>query len=109
MTSVKVAVRVRPFNTRERTRQAKCIIHMNPLDQTTFIRNPQDQTVKHYKYDYSYWSCDESSDGYPQPTFVTQERVYQDLGIEMLDHAFEGYNVCIFAYGQTGRIDFEMF
>lgn len=20
----------------------------------------------------------------------------------MLDHAFEGYNVCIFAYGQTG-------
>lgn len=34
--------------------------------------------------------------------FVTQKQVYQDLGIEMLDHAFEGYNVCIFAYGQTG-------
>jgi kinesin family protein 1 len=29
-------------------------------------------------------------------------RVYEDLGIEMLDHSIEGYNVCIFAYGQTG-------
>ena len=28
--------------------------------------------------------------------------VYNDIGLEMLDHAFEGYNVCIFAYGQTG-------
>ncbi len=36
------------------------------------------------------------------PHFATQRRVYEDLGIEMLDHAFEGYNVCIFAYGQTG-------
>jgi len=28
--------------------------------------------------------------------------VYEDIGIEMLQHAIEGYNVCIFAYGQTG-------
>ena len=28
--------------------------------------------------------------------------MYEDLGIEMLEHALEGYNVCIFAYGQTG-------
>jgi len=28
--------------------------------------------------------------------------VYNDIGKEMLLHAFEGYNVCIFAYGQTG-------
>uniref|UniRef100_A0A3B3C5T2 Kinesin motor domain-containing protein n=1 Tax=Oryzias melastigma TaxID=30732 RepID=A0A3B3C5T2_ORYME len=27
---------------------------------------------------------------------------YKDIGEEMLLHAFEGYNVCIFAYGQTG-------
>ena len=36
------------------------------------------------------------------PNFATQKRVYEDIGIEMLEHAFEGYNVCIFAYGQTG-------
>ena len=34
--------------------------------------------------------------------FHGQEKVYGDLGEEMLDHAFQGYNVCIFAYGQTG-------
>lgn len=99
MTSVKVAVRVRPFNARELNRQAKCIIQMDQKEQTTFIRNPIDDTIKHYKYDYSYWSCDENVNN---QEIATQEQVYQDLGIEMLDHAFEGYNVCIFAYGQTG-------
>ena len=34
--------------------------------------------------------------------YANQRRVYEDMGIEMLEHAFEGYNVCIFAYGQTG-------
>lgn len=52
--------------------------------------------------------------------FIGQKQVYQDLGVEMLEHSFEGwvlifvesnedirnncfsYNVCIFAYGQTG-------
>lgn len=44
-------------------------------------------------------------DLYPQPedvNYASQMRVYQDIGEEMLLHAFEGYNVCIFAYGQTG-------
>lgn len=36
------------------------------------------------------------------PCFASQSRVYNDIGKEMLLHAFEGYNVCIFAYGQTG-------
>lgn len=36
------------------------------------------------------------------PCFASQDRVYNDIGKEMLEHAFEGYNVCIFAYGQTG-------
>ena len=32
-----------------------------------------------------------------------QEQVFQALGIDILDNSFEGYNACIFAYGQTGR------
>lgn len=43
--------------------------------------------------------------GSPQPedvNYASQMRVYKDIGEEMLLHAFEGYNVCIFAYGQTG-------
>ena len=35
-------------------------------------------------------------------TFASQKQVYEDVGIEMLEHAMSGYNVCIFAYGQTG-------
>lgn len=36
------------------------------------------------------------------PQYASQRQVYRDIGEEMLQHAFEGYNVCIFAYGQTG-------
>ncbi|KAK3867494.1 hypothetical protein Pcinc_027049 [Petrolisthes cinctipes] len=34
--------------------------------------------------------------------FASQKDVFTDIGEEMLEHAYEGYNVCIFAYGQTG-------
>ena len=37
-----------------------------------------------------------------EASFASQRRVYEDIGLEMLHHAFEGYNVCVFAYGQTG-------
>lgn len=36
------------------------------------------------------------------PEFSSQLLVYKDIGEEMLQHSFDGYNVCIFAYGQTG-------
>ncbi|KAK7079602.1 Kinesin-like protein kif1b, partial [Halocaridina rubra] len=35
-------------------------------------------------------------------SFASQSDVFTDIGEEMLEHAFQGYNVCIFAYGQTG-------
>ncbi|XP_066296372.1 kinesin-like protein KIF1A isoform X20 [Branchiostoma lanceolatum] len=97
MSSVKVAVRVRPFNNREIGRQAKCVISMK--DKTTAIQHPkQSKDVKAFNFDYSYWSHTNEQD----PNFAGQSKVYQDIGEEMLQHAFEGYNVCIFAYGQTG-------
>ncbi|XP_020283803.1 kinesin-like protein unc-104 isoform X1 [Pseudomyrmex gracilis] len=100
MSSVKVAVRVRPFNHREVSRQAQCIIEMN--GSTTSIVNPKatpgsKDAVKSFNYDYSYFSMDPNDENYS-----TQLMVYKDIGEEMLVHAFEGYNVCIFAYGQTG-------
>ncbi|XP_017695040.1 PREDICTED: kinesin-like protein KIF1C [Lepidothrix coronata] len=96
--SVKVAVRVRPFSARESSRQAKCVIQMR--GNTTCITNPKlpKDGTKHFTFDYSYWSHTSEED----PNFASQRRVYQDIGEEMLAHAFEGYNVCILAYGQTG-------
>ena len=32
-----------------------------------------------------------------------QENVFNALGKDVLERAFEGYNACIFAYGQTGK------
>ncbi|CAL1684835.1 unnamed protein product [Lasius platythorax] len=100
MSSVKVAVRVRPFNHREISRQAQCIIDMT--GSTTSIVNPKaspgsKEAVKSFNYDYSYFSMDPNDENYS-----SQLMVYKDIGEEMLEHAFEGYNVCIFAYGQTG-------
>ncbi|XP_025018917.1 kinesin-like protein KIF1B isoform X2 [Python bivittatus] len=96
--SVKVAVRVRPFNSRETSKESKCIIQMQ--GNSTSILNPKNpkETPKSFSFDYSYWSHTSSED----PCFASQNRVYNDIGKEMLLHAFEGYNVCIFAYGQTG-------
>jgi len=36
--------------------------------------------------------------------FASQEIVFDALGRDILDNAFQGYNACIFAYGQTGMI-----
>ncbi|KAJ8022149.1 Kinesin-like protein KIF1A [Holothuria leucospilota] len=98
MSSVKVAVRVRPFNAREVGRDAVCIIDMQ--GSTTSIKNPKipKEQPKNFEFDYSYWSHTNDDD----PCFASQRKVYEDIGQEMLSHAFEGYNVCIFAYGQTG-------
>ncbi|XP_076874588.1 kinesin-like protein KIF1B isoform X4 [Brachyhypopomus gauderio] len=96
--SVKVAVRVRPFNSRETSKESKCIIQMQ--GNSTTIQNPKNpkESPKSFSFDYSYWSHTTPDD----PSFSSQSRVYNDIGKEMLQHAFEGYNVCIFAYGQTG-------
>ncbi|XP_040286686.1 kinesin-like protein KIF1B isoform X6 [Bufo bufo] len=96
--SVKVAVRVRPFNSRELGKESKCIIQMQ--GNSTSIINPKNpkEPAKSFSFDYSYWSHTSPDD----PCFASQSRVYNDIGKEMLEHAFEGYNVCIFAYGQTG-------
>lgn len=64
MSSVKVAVRVRPFNSREIGRESKCIIEMSG-GTTTAITNPKvpsgtSDSVKRFNFDYSYWSHDVS-------------------------------------------------
>ncbi|XP_060945283.1 kinesin-like protein KIF16B [Limanda limanda] len=105
MASVRVSVRVRPMNRREKDLSSKCIIKMEGTK--TSITNlkipdgvtgdPMRDRTKTFTYDFSYDSTDcESS------TFVSQEKVFTDLGCDVLKAAFEGYNACVFAYGQTG-------
>jgi hypothetical protein len=48
--------------------------------------------------DKSYWSAGARDDS----NYASQQTLFQDVGLELLDHSFAGYNCCIFAYGQTG-------
>ncbi|XP_056669839.1 kinesin-like protein KIF16B isoform X2 [Monodelphis domestica] len=105
MASVKVAVRVRPMNRREKDLEAKCIIHMETNKTTiTNLKIPEGGTgdsgrerTKTFTYDFSFCSADSKS-----PNYVSQEMVFTNLGTDVLQSAFEGYNACVFAYGQTG-------
>ncbi|XP_051992890.1 kinesin-like protein KIF16B isoform X2 [Xyrauchen texanus] len=105
MASVRVAVRVRPMNRREKDLSAKCIIKMEGNKTTiTNLKIPDGVTgdsvrdrTKTFTYDFSYDSSDCKN-----TSFVSQEKVFKELGTDVLKAAFEGYNACIFAYGQTG-------
>ncbi|KAI8331620.1 hypothetical protein EDC96DRAFT_527066 [Choanephora cucurbitarum] len=100
--NIKVVVRCRPFNSREIARGAVGLIRMEG-NQTIISRPPDQRTgkesedVKAFTFDKSYWSVDKN-----HPSYADQQTVYNDLGEELLNHAFDGYNCCIFAYGQTG-------
>nr|XP_004661589.2 kinesin-like protein KIF16B isoform X4 [Jaculus jaculus] len=105
MASVKVAVRVRPMNRREKDLEAKFIIQMEKSKTTiTNLKIPEGGTgdsgrerTKTFTYDFSFYSADARS-----PDYVSQEMVFKTLGTDVVKSAFEGYNACVFAYGQTG-------
>lgn len=106
--NIKVVVRVRPFNSRERDRNATCVVRMKDA-QTILTPPPPDSNGKSkpvkaalegsktFAFDKSYWSFNKKNDN-----FAGQEDLFGDLGKPLLDNAFQGYNNCIFAYGQTG-------
>ncbi|CAF0841426.1 unnamed protein product [Brachionus calyciflorus] len=107
--NLKVAVRVRGFNDREKALNSKCVVHMD--GNTTTVKNPDgNEAEKRFAFDYSYWSFDGfkvEPNGYLAPDnnssrYCDQKRVFDDLGVGILNNAFDGYNSSIFAYGQTG-------
>ncbi|CAJ0578682.1 unnamed protein product, partial [Mesorhabditis spiculigera] len=107
--NIVVAVRVRPFNDREKARKAGLIIEM-PDGKATGIRDPSNMSEepKWFTFDQSYWSHDgfkTESSGYlapADPKYADQKKVFNDLGKGVLDNAWKGYNCSLFAYGQTG-------
>ena len=105
--SVKVAVRVRPFNTREKELNCKCVVDMN--NPTTILKPHSGESERKFTFDYSFWSFDgfdTLENGYMKATpgskYADQQFVYGELGKKILDNAYEGYHCCLFAYGQTG-------
>lgn len=104
--SIQVGVRVRPFNAREKDRESECIIKMPGNNQTKIHdENGKERT---FTFDHSFWSHDGYKvldDGYLQPEdeeYADQKKVFDAVGRQILENAWEGYHCCLFAYGQTG-------
>ncbi|XP_076012339.1 kinesin-like protein KIF28 [Genypterus blacodes] len=106
---VKVAVRVRPFNKRERDAASRCIVSM--VSSSITIQEPRDnQSQRSFSFDYAYWSHSgfiRDRNGLylpeePGGRYADQDSVFQDLGEGILENALQGYNATLMAYGQTG-------
>jgi len=54
---------------------------------------------KNFTFDHCFWSLDPND----EDKYSSQEKVFEALGQDLLENAFQGYNACIFAYGQTGN------
>jgi kinesin family protein 1 len=90
-----------PFASTELGRGAKGLIKM--IGNQTILEPPEDTSAKggratekkpmNFTFDKSYWSAGERTD----PDYCSQQTLYEDLGSELLDHAFAGFNACILA------------
>jgi hypothetical protein len=58
-----------------------------------------------FRFDHSFWSLiRDDKDAHGDPEFAGQKEVFAKLGVQALDHAFNGVNATIIAYG---ALDFE--
>ncbi|XP_053538703.1 kinesin-like protein KIF28 isoform X1 [Ictalurus punctatus] len=105
---VKVAVRVRPFNKRERDAGSRCIITMS--SNSVSIEEPRSQHRRTFTFHFTFWSHSgfmKNSDGLLVPEdeggrYADQGCVFAGVGQGILGNALQGYNATLLAYGQTG-------
>lgn len=89
----------------EIARGAKCLVRMEGnqtiLDppeagsagaQAASGRATERKTIN-FAFDKSYWSAGDRN----EPGYCSQQTLYDDLGKELLDHGFAGFNACILA------------
>lgn len=98
--NVRVCVRCRPFSDREKKAKAELVVTMDPYnpDDVSFNTYVQDgKTQRKYGFDYSIWSHD--NDHGPR---ISNGQLYDILGRDLLEDFIDSFNVCLFAYGQSG-------
>jgi len=93
--SIKVAVRLRPFNVREKKKGCKLIVDMHDDGTVVLDMRTYSKGYLKFNFDYAFWSFDNSQ------AMVNQDTLWENLGF-VVPEAFDGYNSSIFAYGQTG-------
>ncbi|XP_047438604.1 kinesin-like protein KIF17 [Mugil cephalus] len=90
--AVKVVVRCRPLNDREKALSSKMVLTMDLQRCQCFIEKPgaADEPPKQFTFDGTYY------------TDQTTEQMYNEIAYPLVEGVTEGYNGTIFAYGQTG-------
>lgn len=89
---VKVIIRARPMNTKEKIDNRKNILNIKSNIGLIQITNPEEPNnePKTFTFDAAY---DENS---------TQRQVYDEIAYPLVESVIGGFNGTIFAYGQTG-------
>lgn len=89
---VKVIVRCRPMNEREKSLKCKTVLNIDSNLALCVMSNPNEDNAvpKSFTFDGAY---DINS---------STEEIYNDIAYPLIEGVTEGYNGTIFAYGQTG-------
>jgi hypothetical protein len=92
MESVRVVVKCRPMNQRERGLKCDEVVSIDGNKAQCTILNPCDRSAppKTFTFDGAYGPDS------------TNEQIYADVAFPLVDGVTEGYNGTVFAYGQTG-------
>jgi kinesin family protein 3/17 len=89
--TVKVAIRVRPMNATEKSKNSVNCVEIDRSNNTvTVLKSEGPADPKSFSFDAVY------------DQYSTQRSVYDEVAFPMVESVFEGYNGTIFAYGQTG-------
>ena len=86
--NVRVAIRVRPLNDRERSEAAKTSISISEGQNTLSLEVKSE--FKSFTFDYVATDT------------ISQSEIFEAIGKPIADSCLSGYNSTIFAYGQTG-------
>ncbi|KAK3135685.1 hypothetical protein QOZ80_5BG0422170 [Eleusine coracana subsp. coracana] len=87
--NIRVFCRCRPLSTDEVTRGCSSIVEIEPLCETELQFLPSEKEWKAFRFDHVFGPED------------SQEAVFAET-VPVVRSVMDGYNVCIFAYGQTG-------
>ncbi|CAM9254632.1 unnamed protein product, partial [Ectocarpus fasciculatus] len=96
--NVRVAIRMRPLNSKENGMSASKVVRMSSGKNVTVSQDGTGISENSFSYDF----CFDASEDEGSDSAGSQKVVFEKLGMEVLAHAWHGYNACLFAYGQTG-------
>ncbi|CAG9789384.1 unnamed protein product, partial [Diatraea saccharalis] len=107
MSNVKLGIRVRPFTEREFKSDKDRTRVVNIVDEHTVtitnvkvsISGAGDSRtrVRTYSADYAF----DSACSFTNPSYASQEKVYDTIGREVVEFVSRGSSACVLAYGQS--------